>query len=202
MTKHVIGLLTLATCMLLLTSCFVSSSLMFTEKDVDGSLNLVVNSHFEAMSGTASEALYGWAVTLDPGTGGTSPVIVDGTESYEGDGSIRIKASANSVLILSDAFKVRRYGGYYLRANLKSDSPQAPQVQMRFIVFKDDGTITNKFADKTTATAEWNRTTISAGFIRPGAKFGRLGIYIPPFSEGSVWIDNAGCYEVHGFKID
>jgi len=43
---------------------------------------------------------------------------------------------------------------------------------------------------------------MSAGFIKPGAKFGRLAYMIPPFKEGSIYIDRAGVYEAHGFKID
>jgi hypothetical protein len=105
-------------------------------------------------------------------------------------------------MILSDPFPMRRYGGYYVRSSFKTNTATPPQVQMRLIVFKDNGKIVNRFKQKIHPTQEWERKSLSAGFIKPGARFGRIAYMIPPFKEGSVWIDVAGCYEVHSFHID
>ncbi len=203
MTKRLLHLLILLGLALVIYSCStLGSTLVFTENDVENSPNLIVNNGFGVFSTIPSEALKGWNVHLETPDSQESPVVIDGKEMLEGKSSLRIDASNKAVLILSDPFVVRRYGGYYLRSYFKTDSPTPPKVQLRFIVFKENGKIVNRFKQKFLPKSEWNRSTISAGFIRPGARFGRLGIFIPPFKEGSVWIDNTGCFEVHGFKID
>ena len=109
---------------------------------------------------------------------------------------------ADGVTAYNDWNRKFLVGGYYLRCYFKTNSPNPPRPQLRFIVFKENGKIVNRFKVKAKLNEDWERTTISAGFIKPGARFGRLGIYIPPFKEGSIWIDDTGCFEVHGFKID
>lgn len=188
--------------LLLLSSCTGVSTLNFTEKDAENSINLIVNPSFNPYSEVATEALRGWVVHLDPAGGETSPVIIDPTEALDEGTSLRIDASDKSVMVLSDPFKARRYGGYYARTSFKTNSATPPIVTMRLIVFQDNGKITNRFAQRVIPTSNWVRKTLSAGFIRPGAKFGRLAYLIPPFKEGSIWIDSAGCFEVHSFQID
>ena len=201
--KHkLLGAISFASLALLLSSCVVGSTLIFSERDVKDNPNLVENPGFDTYSEIPAEALKGWTVQLEPPTVKKNPVSIDTSASIEGSNSLKINASESSVLILSDSYTVRRYGGYYLRAQMKTDSPLPPVVQLRFIAFRDDGKIVNRFRKKSRLETDWHRFTISAGFIRPGAKFGRLGIFIPPFKEGSIWIDDLGCYEVHGFKID
>ncbi len=187
---------------LILSSCTVVSTLKFTERDIDSTANLLLNSGFNSYSVLPSEALKGWSVHLEPAGTAESPVVIDPQEAQEGKTSLRIDASNKSVMILSEPFKVRRYGGYYLRSFVKTNSTLPPNVQLRFIVFKENGKIVNRFRHKAKPLQDWDIHSISAGFIKPGARFGRLAIFIPPFKDGSVWLDNAGCFEVHGFKID
>jgi len=191
----------LAAMVLLLSSC-VSSTVIFTEANIGDNPNLVSNSSFNAYSTRSEDILRNWTVHLEPAVADSSPVIMDPKEAFEGNTSLRIDASNKSVMILSDPFPVRRYGGYYLRSFVKSNSPAPPNVYIRFIVFREDGKIVNRFRTKNKAGKDWDLATLSAGFLRPGAKFGRMAILIPPFEKGSVWVDNAGGYEVHGFKID
>ncbi|MDD2229896.1 MAG: hypothetical protein PHY48_10845 [Candidatus Cloacimonetes bacterium] len=188
--------------LLLLSSCVSVSTLNFTEKDAEDSTNLIANPSFNPYSEIAAEALKGWVVHLDPPGGDTSPVIIDPTEAFEEGTSLRIDASDKSVMVLSDSFKARRYGGYYVRSSFKTNSANPPVVQMRLIVFQDNGKITNRFGQRIYPTPRWERRSLSAGFIRPGAKFARLAYLIPPFKDGSIWIDAAGCFEVHSFSID
>jgi len=203
MTKRLLQALILLGFALVICSCStVGSTLILTENDIEDNPNLIVNNSFGVYSTIPSEALKGWNVHLEPPNSLFSPVIIDPQEMLDGQTSLRIDASDKAVLILSDSFTVRRYGGYYLRSYCKTDSPNPPRIQLRFIVFKENGKIVNRFKQKTLPTSQWGRSTISAGFIRPGARFGRLGIFIPPFKEGSIWIDDTGCFEVHGFKID
>ncbi len=186
----------------LLTSCSTVGTLQFTERDIDSTANLVSNPSFNSYSSLPTDALKGWNVHLEPQGSALSPVIIDPQEATEGKTSLRIDASNRAVLILSEPFQVRRYGGYYLRTYLKSSSTELPNLQLRFIVFKENGKILNRFKSKIKPHSDWTLHSLSAGFIKPGARFGRMAILIPPFKDGSVWLDNAGCFEVHGFKID
>ncbi len=202
MSKRLGGPCLFVLLLIFISSCSTITTLSFTERDVKDSPNLIKNNSFSPYSTIGEEALKGWIVMLNPQNNLESPVIIDPEVALEGKTSLRIDASDNSVLILSDPFNVRRYGGYYLRCYFKTNSPHPPRPQLRFIVFKENGKIVNRFKIKAKVNEDWERATISAGFIKPGARFGRLGIYIPPFKEGSIWIDDTGCFEVHGFKID
>lgn len=197
--KRCIWLLLIA---LTLSSCFVSSSLLFTEADIQDSKNLLANPGFALTSLSPEEALKGWTIHTEPYTAGYDKIRIDPKEALEGDSSLQISASDKDILLISEPFKVRRYGGYYSRAMLKTDSPNPPQITMQMITFKENGKITNRFKGKAIPGMDWERLAVSAGFLRPGVNFGRVSIQIPPFKEGSVWIDDAGCWDVHGFKID
>ncbi len=188
--------------LLLLSSCTGVSTLNFSDKDLSNTPNLLLNPDFNPYSVVPSESLKGWVVHLDPPGGSDSPVIIDPEVHLEGGTCLRIDASDRSVMILSDPFEVRRYGGYYVHTNFKTNSPAPPIIQMRMIVFMENGKILNRFKNRFHLGSDWENQTISAGFIKPGAKFGRLAYMIPPFKEGSIYIDKAGVYEAHGFKID
>ena len=188
--------------LLLLSSCTGVSTLNFSDKDLSNTPNLLLNPDFNPYSVVPSESLKGWVVHLDPPGGSDSPVIIDPEVHLEGGTCLRIDASDRSVMILSDPFEVRRYGGYYVHTNFKTNSPAPPIIQMRMIVFMENGKILNRFKNRFHLGSDWDNQTISAGFIKPGAKFGRLAYMIPPFKEGSIYIDKAGVYEAHGFKID
>lgn len=185
----------------LLSSC-VTQTLFFTESDIGTSLNLIDNPGFAPNSLDPAKSLKHWSLHTEPALADSSPVVIDPKVFQDGGTSLRIDASNRSVMIISDPFPVRRYGGYYLRSWLKTDSPDPPKIYLRFIVFREDGKIVNRFRSKSAVKPDWSLATLSAGFIRPGARFGRLAIMIPPFKEGSVWVDNSGCFEVHGFQID
>jgi hypothetical protein len=187
---------------LLLSSCFVSSSLLFTEADIEDSMNLLTNPGFAPYSLMGEEALKGWNVHIEPPAQSFDKIKIDPMLSLEGDTSLKISASESDVMLISDPFKVRRYGGYYSRVMVHCDSPQAPQITLQMITFRDDGKITNRFKKKQQLIEGWNKLDVSAGFLRPGVSSGRISIIVPPFEQGSIWIDDAGCWEVHGFRID
>ncbi|MBW6513824.1 MAG: hypothetical protein K0B87_03605 [Candidatus Syntrophosphaera sp.] len=188
--------------LLITASCIVHSSLVYLDKDTEGVPNLVTNPGFDAYSYDAHDALLGWTVHVDGLAKGSNPVFIDGGEAFESGTSLRIDASENTVTLLSDAFKVRRYGGYYIRLWGRSSQPRGPHVTLRFLTFRDNGSVFGKYRAKLKTRPEWKRESISTGFHKPGVSFGRLQIVIPPFSEGSVWLDNTGCWEVHHFRID
>lgn len=188
--------------MLLLSSCFVSSSLHFSEADIHDGVNLVKNPGFAPYALEGNEALRGWTVMVEPHADDFDKILIDAREFSEGNSSLKISASERDVMIISEPFEVRRYGGYYARIKSKSDSENPPEIQLRMITFKPQGKVTNRFKKKLIPTESWENAALSAGFLKPGVGFGRLFIHIPPFSDGAVWLDDAGCWEVHGFRID
>lgn len=202
MRKHAAYWPILLIASLLTSSCFVSSSLAYFDKDTEGVPNLLSNPGFNAYSLNPDEALLGWTIHTEGDNTGSYSTFIDGKVAKQGNSSLRIDASDQTVVIISDAFKVRRYGGFYSRIHARSSEAKGPQISLRFITFRENGTIYSKFKSKLKTSSEWEKGTISAGFLRPGVSFGRLQIVIPPFDKGSVWIDDAGCWEVHHFRID
>ncbi len=202
MNKQMMFCLLIMLVMLFTTSCIVRSSLAYSDKDTDGVPNLLSNPGFNAYSLDPDEALLGWSLHAENIGKGKISAAIDPKEALQGNTSLRIDASDQTVTLISDAFKVRRYGGFYSRVFVKSSEKVGPQVCMKFTTFRDNGSVYNQFKHKQKTTNEWGKNSISAGYLKPGVSFGRLQIIIPPFSEGSVWIDDAGCWEVHQFRID
>ncbi len=189
--------------LLALSSCLVHTSLVYFDKDTEGAPNLISNPGFSAYSLDPREALLGWGVSLQGES--DSPknlVFIDGREAIQGNSSLRIDASPHTVVVTSDAFRVSRYGGYYTRLWAKSSAPVGPQINLRFITFQRSGKVDRQFKAKLKSQDLWAKQAISAGFLRPGVAYGRLQIVIPPFEQGSVWLDDTGCWEVHRFRID
>lgn len=192
----------MAVLMLLLSSCFVSSSLSYSESQTENVPNLIVNPSFNPYSLDPRTALKGWAVDYDPPESPDGKVVIDTQVAMEGKTSLRIDASDNAVILITDPFRVVRYGGYYIRAGIKGSSSDMPEITLRFITFKENGKIFNRFRKKAKPQEDWSKVSISAGFIRPGVNAGRVAIMIPPFKDGSIWIDDVGCWKVHHFRID
>lgn len=194
------GLVALLT-LLLLSSCIVHSSLIFFEKDTVGQPNLLANPGLEASAVTGGMLPTGWsAMNVDRRL--PENIKLDYETTVEGENSIRIDASENAVMLVSDAFRVRRYGGYYLRIKSRSSQSRGEKITLRFLTFTNAGKTTNRFRSTLVTTNEWQSCHISAGFIRETATFGRIAILIPQFPEGSIWIDDAGAWDVHSFRID
>lgn len=187
---------------LLLSSCFVSSSLVFKESQTQGVPNLILNPGFNPHSLDPATALKGWTVDYDPPDALDGKVVIDTHSSLEGKTSLRIDASDHATIIISDSFDVMRYGGYYIKANARSTSKEMPEIVIRFITFKENGKVYNRFKTKLKTSDKWKDGNISAGFIKAGVSFGRVAILVPPFKDGSVWIDDVGCWKVHHFRID
>lgn len=200
--KKSLLLLAAAAILLLCSSCIVHSSLVYFDKDTEGVPNLLSNPGFDAFSLDPDQALLGWSIYSEGDGNQSIYAAIDPKVALQGSTSLRIDASDQTVVLYSDAFKVRRYGGYYVRLNAKSSEPEGPQITTRLITFWENGRVFSRFKSKMKTSNEWSKDTISAGFLKPGVSFGRIQIVIPPFENGSVWLDDAGCWEVHHFRID
>ncbi|HHZ15934.1 MAG TPA: hypothetical protein GX398_07495 [Candidatus Cloacimonetes bacterium] len=191
-----------AVMLLLAGSCVVSPSLVFMESQTEGLPNLIFNPGFNPYSLDPATALKGWMVDHDPPDIKESNVVIDTNVALDGKTSLRIDASKHATIIISDSFDVMRYGGYFIKANVRTDSKDNPDIVLRFISFKENGKVYNRIKSKIRPTEDWTQGTISAGFIKPGVSFGRVAIMVSPFKDGSVWIDDVGCWKVHHFRID
>ena len=202
MTIRVFLFFAAAAILLFCASCFVHSSLAYFDKDTEGVPNLLSNPGFSAYSLNPGEALLGWTVQSDGKDAKHLSVVIDGQEALQGNSSLRIDASGNTVILLSDAFQVRRYGGYYTRLKAKCSEAKGPQLTLRLVTFSETGSVFGKYKTTFKTGTGWSKGTISSGFNKPGVSFGRLQIVIPPFEKGSLWLDDAGCWEVHHFRFD
>lgn len=183
-----------------LSSCFVGSSLVFFESDTAGKPNLIHNPSFLPPK-AAGQGLPGWTL-LNIDEKMKIPASYDTLSTTEGKTSLRFDPSEQDIVIVSDAFRVRRYGGYYIRANVRGTADLLKKVQLRFFTYNDNGKQINKFQHKFMPRADWDKYSISAGFIDTRSTFGRVAIVIPAFSKGSIWIDEVGAWDVHSFRID
>ncbi len=198
---HRLLLLAIA-CLLVLSSCFIRTSLNFSDTMIDKLPNELINPGFELSGKDPRSAARGWDIVIDPPEGKGTVVSVDTQERKEGVSSLRIDASENAVMVYSESFDVARYEGYLIRASARSTSTERPQIALRFICFKENGKIANSYRKKLKTSGDWKQAEISAGFLRPGVQSGRVAILVPPFKDGSVWIDATGCWNVHHFRID
>lgn len=185
-----------------LSSCFVHSSLAYFDKDAEGKPNLLSNPGFSAYSADPAAEPLGWTIEAGESARETPLFAIDGQEAAEGNSSLRVDASDQSVVIISDAFRVRRYGGYYTRVRALADSEPGPQLLIQLLTYDDDGELFSRHKASLKTGSEWKKAAISSGFNQPGVSFARLRIEIPAFRDGSVWVDDAGCWEVHRFRID
>lgn len=186
--------------MLLLGSCFVPSSLVFFKKDTQGKPNLVRNPGFAPVAGTKN-TLSNWTIVNDE-TESAESVNLDDSVFLEGTNSIRIDSNPYAIMIVSDPFKVSRYGGYYIKVNALSSEAKGEKIELRFFTYNAAGKHINRFKTTLKTSTEWQKANISAGFLDTRSAFGRVAIFIPPFLKGTIWIDDAGAWEVHSFKID
>ncbi len=203
MRKNILPLVLGAAFLLLASGCFVKSSLDYSDGDLQNLTNLLANPGFAAYSLKSEQALMGWTIYTGDNDGTDLDIAIDPkNDILEGSTSLRVGASPHTVILYSDTFPVRRYRGYYARLHARSSAIAGPQVTANFIAYREDGTILNRYKTKVPTRPAWTKGSLSVGFLKPDVSVGRLQIVIPPFTEGSVWLDDAGCWEVHQFRVD
>ncbi|MDZ4122096.1 MAG: hypothetical protein U1C33_06715 [Candidatus Cloacimonadaceae bacterium] len=201
MTIRRIALLLLCGGLLLIGSCFMGSSILFLESDAVKNPNLIVNPSFETKASDKQILPKGWF--LMGGSRDKAEVIVCDTTTYvSGKQSLKIQGTENTVMIVSDAFRIEGQAGYFIKGSARSNSDYGPQVKIRFVAYSEAGTIRNTFTKRIRTSHEWHKGSISAGFLKSDVHFGRVLIIIPPTDEEPVWIDDIGAFQVHHFPID
>lgn len=186
--------------MLLLSSCFVGSSLLFLESETTDKPNLVFNPGFE-LTPQEKRMPSGWLL-IDSTRELEEPIACDTLQALEGKYSLRIEKSNKHQIIVSDAFPINSQSGYFIKASARSTAERGPKIKLRFITYNNSGKIRNKFSTSIRSNQNWKKSSISAGFLKSDAMFGRVLLQIPPTNGETLWIDGVGCYRVHFFPID
>ncbi len=187
--------------MLFTSSCFVGSSLLFLESETTDKPNLVFNPGFELSPTQEKRMPSGW-VLIDSARELEEPISCDTTRVLEGSNALRIGQSNKYQMIVSDAFPINSQSGYFIKASAVSTATRGPKLKVRFITYNNSGKIRNKFSSSIRPGQDWKKSSISAGFLKNDAVFGRVILLVPPTGEETVWIDDVGCYRVHYFPVD
>lgn len=186
---------------LLLSSCFLGSSLLFLESDAVGKPNLVANSDFESKTKQNNQLPPGWI--LNPsGLLLRETIVCDPTVYASGTQSLKVVNTQRRLILLSEPFRIDPWNGYYIRASVKTANPRGAEIILRIQTYAADGTITNNFRTRIKSDSDWKRGSISAGFIKKKSTFARVLVVIPPTEEYPIWIDDVGCFSVHRFTLD
>ncbi len=191
-------LLSAAIALLLISSCFMGSTILFLEKDTLGKPNLLLNPWFDSNADENSFMPEGW-ILMGASQEKPEGACFDEVDFLTGSRSLKISKSDKFLMLVSESFRIDRYGGFFARASAKSDSEEGPQLRLRFLAYNESGTIRNTFNTRMKTGKEWSKHTISAGFLKPDVYFGRIIILIPPTGEDTIWIDDIACFEVHRF---
>lgn len=184
-----------------LNSCYRVSTILFLESDAKDKPNLVYNPSFEPNPEGDQRMPLGWLL-MGSSRDLREPITCDSTQSLIGTCALKIEKSDKHLMIISDAFRIDSQAGYYIKASAKSISERGPNLKLRFIAYSEAGTIRNTFRGRMRTGNSWRKTSISAGFLKQNARFGRILIIVPPTNEDTIWIDDIGCYQVHHFRID
>jgi hypothetical protein len=187
-----------AIALLLLSSCFMGSTILFLEKDTIGKPNLLLNPWFDGDVVEGSFMPEGW-ILMGASQENPEGASFDEVDFLTGSRSLKISKSDKYLMLVSESFRIDRYGGFFARASAKSDTETGPNLRLRFVAYNESGTIRNTFNTGMKTGKDWTKHTISAGFLKPDVHFGRVIILIPPTGEDTIWIDDIACFEVHRF---
>jgi hypothetical protein len=191
MKKYIlIGLLAI-----LILSCSTISD--FSEKDIKGKENSILNSGFEEGIYHINSVPVNWTVLNKP-----SGVIswVEQT-AHNSSRSMKIAYPPEEVSIISDSFPVDATSVHYSQCFIKADRPTQSQVGMRFLAFDAKGKKLNQYSKKITPKMDWTKIELTSSFFKPNVKYGRIVITIPRKSNTIFWLDNVRSYDVHRLSI-
>ncbi|MDD2331331.1 MAG: hypothetical protein PHI68_01620 [Candidatus Cloacimonetes bacterium] len=179
----------------------MGSTILFLEKDALHKPNLLANPSFALLPDSMNVMPSGWTI-IGQRDDYLGKVLCDSLTRVESGNSIRITGTRKPLMIISDPFKVDRFGGFFAKISALSSDDLGPRVRFRFITYNASGKIRNSFSSSLKSAQHWKKASISAGFLKTDVRFARLIILVPPTQEATLWINDAGCYEVHRFPLD
>jgi hypothetical protein len=183
---------------LLLSSCFMGSTLLYLDSDSANKPNLLKNPDFEKAARDNSKLPDGWFI-ISSTEGETLPVSFDSLVVMSGRKSLRIKNNSKNLYLVSESFKINYTGGYYARCWFRSDTRTQKPIRLYFWAYNAAGDKKNSFRRSLKVKNVWKRASISAGFLKNSVSFARIAIFIPKGTDNTIWLDDAGCFYVHQF---
>ncbi|MCD6182023.1 MAG: hypothetical protein J7K89_06525 [Candidatus Cloacimonetes bacterium] len=180
---------------LLVLGCSFNTVPRYSVEDTVGNPDLVFNGSFEVGIPQKTALPPHWYVYDQP----EGVVQWQQTDGHDQPRCLHILHPDKPVDIVSDAFLVSTHDVYLLRAFVRTDGTGNAPVTVRFWGFNSAGKKINKFTEKFVPDTQWKEVSVTAGFLKPNAMFGRVIITIPAGKE-DYWLDDVTCNQVYKFK--
>ena len=188
-------LIILQVIVILLIGCGVGFVVDFREQNIDFEENMIVNSGFEKGNYYNDNLPENWFV-LEKTNG---RIFWDNEIALNGKKSLRIQNPDQKISILSDAFSINSQAVYLCKAYIKNANVSTNPVIISFYAFDKNGKKVNKFSQKVYTHKKWTELKLTSGFLKSGAKYGRVKITIPHERKNTFWLDDVGCFYIHSF---
>jgi hypothetical protein len=183
----------------LLSGCFIGTSLIYLDSDSVNKTNMLKNADFERPTRDNAKLPDGWfIVSSTPDE--VLPITFDSLQVQTGRKSLRIKNNSKPLYLVSESFKINYTGGYYARCWVRAEHKMQKPIKMYFWAYNNAGDKKNSFRKNIKARSAWKRASISAGFLKNSVSFARIAIFIPKGTDNTIWLDDAGCFLVHQFS--
>jgi hypothetical protein len=182
----------------LISGCFFSTISNFSEKDIEGKENLVLNSSFEDGEYHMKNLPEGWTILNQP----ENVVTWDSGTAHNSKKCLKFTYPTEKVNLISESFPVQATAVHYTKCFVKVNRPIKEQVALRFLAFDANGKKMNTYSKKITPKMDWTIIELTTGFFKPNTKFGRIIVTIPRKTNAIFWIDEIESYDVHRMNIN
>ena len=173
------------------SSCFFSSSLNFSQSDIQDKENILFNGDFSE-NRDSSDFPKGWLLlnTEDEES------LINNTS-----GHLEITSTNHKISLISDSFPIDYRGAHLTIGKFRAKTEINKEIQLLLLTFDQHGKKTNTFKVSKKIEKDWQNIMISSAYYKNVAKFARVLIILPESSKGnSFLLENFGCYEIYKFK--
>jgi len=175
------------------SSCFFGSIIDFSEHDLDGKENKILNSGFEEVDVDANPIPLGWTILND-----LENTISTDTEIFNsGNRSLKISHPKKKISIISESFPINSEAIFFSRCFIKTNYKSNHAVNILFIAFNSEGKQVSKFNAKGYPKENWTEVVLTTGFFKPDAQFGRIVITFPNRADKVYWLDDVESFDVY-----
>jgi len=168
----------------------------FTESELKEENNKILNTGFEEGTYAYESLPDDWLVLEQV----EDVVFWDNSVSLNGTKSIKVENATQKLTLISDAFSLNPESVYFATSYLKAKRLSSKPLVMYFHAFVNNGKKVNEFSRKLVPDENWARLSLSIGFLKSSAKFGRITIMFPNDTDNTYWVDDVKCHQVHSFQ--
>jgi len=180
----------------LLSGCFFSSSLSFSEQDIQDKTNLLYNGDFEITGKDSLGSISGW-INLD---NGFTNYDISYEDYSEGSHSLKVINPYKRVSFISEPFDIYSGAAYLTLSQIKTQNKTKKKVELYFFAFDETGNKLNSFRSDSQLLTSWTQVSLNSAYFKKNAKFGRVMIVLPADTGNVFWIDNLRLYKAYDFK--